>query len=113
MSVQSRPTQCPYCHDDQLRELSRVEDEVLFACMAHGHEFTWTDAENDHAQRRVYDGHTIVIDGPVWTDADRDELAKAIKISMCKEIDLHISDHRIAVLAVALLRGGWKRTVRP
>lgn len=64
------------------------------------------------ADQKPYDGHTYAIDGPVWTDADRDELVRKLKIIMAKEIDLHIDDRRVTMLALALLGNGYKRTVR-
>lgn len=56
MSVHSRPTRCPHCADDQLRELARTDhgspnelDEILFECLSHGHEFVWTEADTDES----------------------------------------------------------------
>lgn len=57
VSVNTRPDRCPHCQDDQFREIARVEadisssveDEILYICNSHGHEFTWCDGDNQSA----------------------------------------------------------------
>lgn len=44
-----------------------------------------------------------------WTDAHRVELARRIQTVAEKQLDLRLTTHRASVIAVALLRAGWRR----
>lgn len=71
MSVNSRPSRCPICQDDELLEVARTEsaspdelDEILYQCVAYYHEFTWNDADTDESLAARYDPFDAADDQP-------------------------------------------------
>lgn len=44
-----------------------------------------------------------------WTDAQRMELARKIQTVAEKMLDLRLTTHRASVIAVELMRSGWRR----
>lgn len=44
-----------------------------------------------------------------WTESDRDDMARKIRIVAEKQLDLKLTPHRATVIAVALLYAGWRR----
>lgn len=44
-----------------------------------------------------------------WTDAQRLELARKIQIVAEKMLDIRLTTHRASVIAVEVLRSGWRR----